>query len=52
VAAVGEGVRCDVEDTHDEGSPAQSESAGAEMPVMMAARREGHGGILDAGSSE
>ena len=46
VAAVGEGVGCDVEDAHDEGSLAQSESAGAEMPEVMAAGCEGHEGIL------
>jgi hypothetical protein len=51
-AAVGEGVGCDVEDAHDEGSPAKREGAGAEMPVVMAAGRKGHGGILDAGSRE
>ena len=47
VAAVGEGVGCDVEDAHDEGSPAEGEGAGAEMPVVMSAGREGHGEILD-----
>jgi hypothetical protein len=46
VAAVGKGVGRDVENAHDEGSLAQSEGAGAEMPVMMAARREGHDEIL------
>jgi hypothetical protein len=43
VAAVGERVGCDVEDAHDEGSAAQSECAGAEVPVVMAAGRERHG---------
>ena len=42
VASVGEGVGCDVEDAHDDGSLAQCEGAGAEMPVVMAAGREGH----------
>ncbi len=46
VAAVGEGVGRDVEDAHDEGSLAQREGAGAEVPVVMAAGGEGHGGIL------
>jgi len=46
VAAVGEGVGCDVEDAHDEGAPAQRKSASTEMPIMMAAGCEGHGGIL------
>ena len=45
-AAVGEGVGCDVEDAHDEGSSAERERAGAEMPVVVSAGREGHGGIL------
>lgn len=52
VAAVGEGVGCDVEDAHDKGSPAERDSAGAEMPVVRAAGGEGHGGILEAGSGE
>ena len=52
VAAVGEGVGGDVEDAHDEGAMAEGEGAGAETPVVMRARREGHGGILDAGSKE
>ena len=52
VAAVGEGVGCDVENAHDEGSLAQRQSAGAEMPVVTAAGCDGHGGILDAGSRE
>jgi hypothetical protein len=43
VPAVREGVRCDVEDAHDESPPTQGESVGAEVPVMMSARREGHG---------
>jgi len=46
VAAVREGVRCDVEDAHDEGPSTKGEGAGAEVPVVMGARREGHGGIL------
>jgi hypothetical protein len=49
VAAVGEGVGGDVEDAHDEGSPAESYCAGAEAPVVMAAGGEGHGGILRQG---
>lgn len=52
VAAVGERVGCDVEDAHDECSAAQSERAGAEVPVVMAAGRERHEGILEAGSRE
>ena len=47
-AAVGEGVGGDVEDAHDDGSLAESEGAGAKMPVVMAAG-EGHGRILRAG---
>jgi len=43
VTAIGEGVGCDVKDAHDEGSLAQSEAAGAEMPVVMAAGGKGHG---------
>lgn len=42
-ASVGEGVRSDVENAHDEGSLAQSEGAGAEMPVEAGASGEGHG---------
>ncbi len=45
-AAVGEGVGRDVEDAHDEGSATERECAGAELPVVMSARGEGHGGIL------
>ncbi len=45
-AAVGEGVGCDVEDAHDDGSLAQGEGAGAEVPVVMAAGCEGHVWIL------
>jgi len=52
VAAVGEGVGRDVEDAHDEGSLAEGEGAGAEVPVEGRASDEGHGGILDAGSRE
>jgi hypothetical protein len=44
--AVGEGVGRDVEDAHDEGSAAQSECAGAEVPVVTSPGGEGHGGIL------
>ena len=33
VAAVGEGVGGDVEDAHDEGSVAEREGAGSELPV-------------------
>ena len=43
VAAVGEGVGRDVEDAHDDGPRAEGECASAEMPVVMAAGREGHG---------
>ena len=43
VAAVGEGVGGDVEDAHDEGARAEREGAGAEVPVVMGARGEGHG---------
>ena len=46
MAAVGEGVGCDVEDAHDDCSPAQGESSSAQVPVVMAAGGEGHGGIL------
>ena len=53
VAAVGEGVGCDVEDAHDEGSLAEGKGSGAEAPVEMGtgalARGEGHGGILSGG---
>ena len=45
-AAVGERVRRDIEDAHDEGSLAERKGACAEMPVMMSAGGEGHGGIL------
>ncbi len=45
VAAVGEGVGCDVEDAHDEGSLAEGEDAGAEMPVEARSSDEGHGKI-------
>ena len=45
VAAVGEGVGRDVEDAHDEGSLAEREGAGAEVPVEVGARCEGHGKI-------
>ena len=34
VAAVGEGVGGEVEDAHDEGSGAEREGAGAEVPVV------------------
>ena len=51
-APVGKGVGRDVEDAHDEGSRAEGESAGAEMPVVMSAPRQGHGEILDAECSE
>ena len=51
VAAVGEGVGGDVEDAHDEGSPAEREGAGAEVPVVMAAWGEGHGGILSVAAT-
>ena len=51
-AAVGEGVGRDVEDAHDEGSLAKREGAGAEVPVVMAAGREGHGAILDGGNRD
>jgi len=51
-AAVGEGVGRDIKDSHDEGSRAEGEGAGAEMPVVMSAPREGHGEILDAGCNE
>jgi len=44
--AVGEGVRRNVEDTHDEGSLAERKGACAEMPVVTSAGGEGHGGIL------
>lgn len=47
-AGVGEGVGCDVEDAHDEGSVAERKSAGAETPVVVGAGGEGHGGILEA----
>ena len=47
VAAVGEGVGCDVEDAHEDGSLAQWKGAGAEVPVVMTAGGEGHGWILD-----
>ena len=43
VAAVGEGVGRDVEDAHDEGSPAEREGAGAQAPVEAGTRGEGHG---------
>ena len=46
VAAVGEGVWGDVEDAHDEGSPAQGKSAGAEMPVEARTSNEGHGRLV------
>ena len=52
MAAIGEGVGRDVEDAHDEGSPAERKSAGAEVPVVMGAKSEGHEGILEAGSRE
>lgn len=52
MATVREGVGRDVEDAHDEGSLAERKSAGPEMPVVMAAGREGHGGILEAGNRE
>ena len=45
MAAVGKGVGCDVEDAHDEGSLAEGEGAGAEMPVEARASDEGHGKI-------
>ena len=50
VAAVGEAVRGDVEDAHEEGAPAEREGASAEVPVEVWAGREGHGWILDAGT--
>ena len=43
VAAVGEAVRGNVEDAHEEGSPAEREGAGAEVPVEVGPGREGHG---------
>lgn len=46
VAAVGEGIGCDVEDAHDEGARAEGKGAGVEVPVVMAAGRKGHAGIL------
>jgi hypothetical protein len=42
VAAVGEGVGCDVEDAHDESARAQRESAGSQAPVEAGTREEGH----------
>ena len=45
-APVREGVGRDVEDAHDDGSRAEGQGSGAEMPVVMAACREGHGEIL------
>jgi hypothetical protein len=46
VAAVGEGVGCDVEDAHNEGSPAESESAGPQAPVEAGTRDKGHGRLV------
>jgi len=46
VATVGEGVGRNVEDAHEDGSLAQGKGAGAEVPVEVWARREGHEGIL------
>jgi hypothetical protein len=43
VAAVGEAIRGDVEDAHEEGAPAEREGASAEVPVEVWAGREGHG---------
>ena len=43
VAAVGEAVRGDVEDAHEEGAPAEREGASAEVPVEVWAGGEGHG---------
>jgi len=51
VTAVGEGVGGDVKDAHDEGSPAESEGAGAEAPGVLAAGGKGHGGILSVAAT-
>ena len=52
MSAVGEGVRRDVEDAHDDGPLAERESAGAEAPVEAGTGGEGHEGILVSGSRE
>lgn len=48
VAAVGEAVRGDVKDAHENGSLAKWECAGAKVPVEAWAGGEGHGRILVA----
>jgi len=45
-AAVGEGIGRDIEDAHDDGSLAEGDGTGAEVPVMMTAGDEGHVEIL------
>lgn len=46
VATIGEGVRRDVEDAHEDGAIAQAQGASAEAPVEEWSRHEGHGWIL------